>query len=96
MENQLIQFYLFICQIYDTRSATYFQRAGNNSKPRFTIQKASKVRSTDGLMLYCWENSRLLSLCSFSTANSHIYLLWRDKRQFTICDARADRTSYGN
>lgn len=36
MENQLIELYLFICQIYDTRSATCFQRLSNNSKPRFT------------------------------------------------------------
>jgi hypothetical protein len=39
MENQLIQLYLFICQIYDTRSATCFQRASNNSKPDFTDQE---------------------------------------------------------
>ncbi len=39
MENQLIQLYLVICQIYDTRSATCFQRASNNSKPDFTDQE---------------------------------------------------------
>ncbi|MBA3786252.1 MAG: transposase [Acidobacteria bacterium] len=39
MENQLIQLYLFICQIYDTRSQTCFQRASNNSKPDFTDQE---------------------------------------------------------
>ncbi len=39
MENQLIQLYLFICQIYDTRSETCFQRASNNSKPDFTDQE---------------------------------------------------------
>jgi hypothetical protein len=39
MENQLIQLYLFVCQIYDTRSTTCFQRASNNSKPRFTDQE---------------------------------------------------------
>lgn len=39
MENQLIQLYLFVCQIYDTRSATCFQRASNNRKPRFTDQE---------------------------------------------------------
>jgi len=39
MENQLIQLYLFVCQIYDTRSATCFQRASNNSKPKFTDQE---------------------------------------------------------
>ncbi len=39
MENQLIQLYLFVCQIYDTRSQTCFQRASNNSKPRFSDQE---------------------------------------------------------
>ena len=39
MENQLIQLYLFVCQIYDTRSVTCFQRASNNSKPDFTDQE---------------------------------------------------------
>ena len=39
MENQLIQLYLFVCQIYDTRSATCFQRSSNNSKPLFTDQE---------------------------------------------------------
>jgi len=39
MENQLIQLYLFVCQIYDTRSTTCFQRASNNSKPDFTDQE---------------------------------------------------------
>lgn len=39
MENQLIQLYLFVCQIYDTRSETCFQRASNNFKPRFTDQE---------------------------------------------------------
>ncbi len=39
MENQLIQIYLFVCQIYDTCSATCFQRASNNSEPLFTDQE---------------------------------------------------------
>jgi hypothetical protein len=39
MENQLIQLYLFVCQIYDTRSETCFQRSSNNSKPDFTDQE---------------------------------------------------------
>ncbi len=39
MENQLIQLYLFVCQIYDTRSNTCFQRLSNNSKPDFTDQE---------------------------------------------------------
>jgi hypothetical protein len=39
MENQLIQFYLFVCQIYDTRFQTCFQRSSNNSQPDFTDQE---------------------------------------------------------
>lgn len=39
MENQLIELYLFVCQIYDTRSATCFQRQSNNRNPRFTDQE---------------------------------------------------------
>jgi hypothetical protein len=39
MENKLIELYLFVCQIYDTRSATCFQRLSNNSKPHFTDQE---------------------------------------------------------
>lgn len=39
MENQLIQIYLFVCQIYDTSPETCFQRLSNNSKPKFTDQE---------------------------------------------------------
>jgi hypothetical protein len=39
MENQLIQLYLFVCQIYDTYSETCFQRASNNGEPLFTDQE---------------------------------------------------------
>lgn len=39
MENQLIELYLFICQIYDTRSDTCFQRLSNNRQPIFTDQE---------------------------------------------------------
>ena len=39
MENQLIELYLLACHIYDTRSATCFQRLSNNSKPEFTDQE---------------------------------------------------------
>jgi len=39
MENKLIQIYLFICQIYDTRSDTCFQRLSNNRVPKFTDQE---------------------------------------------------------
>ena len=43
MENTLIQIYLFVCQIYDTRFATCFQRASNNSNPRFTDQELVRI-----------------------------------------------------
>ena len=39
MENQLIQLYLLVCHIYDTRSKTCFQRLSNNSQPTFTDQE---------------------------------------------------------
>jgi hypothetical protein len=39
MENQLIQIYLLVCQVYDTSSDTCFQRLSNNSKPAFTDQE---------------------------------------------------------
>lgn len=39
MENQLIQIYLFVCQIYDTSSDTCFQRVSNNREPEFTDQE---------------------------------------------------------
>jgi hypothetical protein len=39
MENQLIDIYLFVCQIYDTSSKTCFQRWSNNSEPDFTDQE---------------------------------------------------------
>ncbi len=39
MENQLIQIYLFVCQIYDTCSDTCFQRMSNNDEPLFTDQE---------------------------------------------------------
>lgn len=39
MKNTLIQIYLFVCQIYDTRSETCFQRASNNRVPDFTDQE---------------------------------------------------------
>lgn len=43
MENQLIQLYLFVCHIYDTRSTTCFQRLSNNSKPNFTDQELVSI-----------------------------------------------------
>ena len=39
MENQLIQLYVLVCHIYDTRATTCFQRLSNNAKPAFTDQE---------------------------------------------------------
>lgn len=39
MENQLIEIYLFVCQVYDTSSATCYQRLSNNREPEFTDQE---------------------------------------------------------
>lgn len=43
MKNQLIELYLFVCHIYDTRSNTCFQRTSNNSKPAFTDQELVSI-----------------------------------------------------
>lgn len=43
MENQLIEIYLFICQIYDTCSQTCFQRTSNNRHPRFTDEELISI-----------------------------------------------------
>ena len=39
MEIQLIQLYVLVCHIYDTRATTCFQRLSNNAKPAFTDQE---------------------------------------------------------
>ena len=39
MENLLIQIYLFVCHVYDTSSATCYQRLSNNREPEFTDQE---------------------------------------------------------
>jgi hypothetical protein len=39
MENLLIEIYLFVCQVYDTSSATCYQRLSNNREPEFTDQE---------------------------------------------------------
>jgi hypothetical protein len=39
MENLLIEIYLFVCQAYDTSSATCYQRLSNNRDPDFTDQE---------------------------------------------------------
>jgi hypothetical protein len=38
------------------------------------IQRASKVRSTNALMIHCWEKLAVLSFSSCSTTDSHIHL----------------------
>ncbi len=43
MEIQLIQLYLLVCDIYDTRSETCFQRLSNNSQPDFTDQELATI-----------------------------------------------------
>ena len=42
MENQLIQLYLLVCQIYDNQSSLKYQRA-SNFKPRFSDQELITV-----------------------------------------------------
>jgi hypothetical protein len=39
MENLLIEIYLFVCHVYDTSSATCYQRLSNNRRPDFTDQE---------------------------------------------------------
>jgi hypothetical protein len=39
MENLLIEIYLFVCHVYDTSSATCYQRLSNNREPEFTDQE---------------------------------------------------------
>lgn len=39
MENLLIEIYLFVCHVYDTSSATCYQRLSNNRDPQFTDQE---------------------------------------------------------
>lgn len=43
MENQLIQLYVLVCHVYNTHSATCFQRMSNNSNPVFTDQELVTV-----------------------------------------------------
>lgn len=43
MEIQLIQLYVLVCHIYDTRSETCFQRLSNNAKPSFTDQEPATI-----------------------------------------------------
>jgi hypothetical protein len=43
MENLLIEIYLFVCQVYDTSSATCYQRLSNNGEPEFTDQELTTI-----------------------------------------------------
>jgi hypothetical protein len=43
MENQLIQLYVWVCQIYDKHSALKVQRMSNNYQPIFTDQELITV-----------------------------------------------------
>ncbi len=43
MEIQLIQLYVLVCRVHDTRSETCFQRLSNNSKPVFTDQEVVTI-----------------------------------------------------
>ena len=43
METLLIEIYLFVCQIYDTSSATCYQRLSNNREPEFTDQELMTI-----------------------------------------------------
>jgi hypothetical protein len=38
MENLLIEIHLFVCQIYDTSSATCYQRLSNNRDPELEAE----------------------------------------------------------
>jgi hypothetical protein len=43
MENQLIQLYVWVCQIYDKHSVMKLQRLSNNNQPAFTDQELVTV-----------------------------------------------------
>ena len=43
MENLLIEIYLFVCRVYDTSSATCYQRVSNNRAPDFTDQELMTI-----------------------------------------------------
>jgi hypothetical protein len=43
MENQLIQLYVWVCQIYDKHSVMKLQRLSNNHQPAFTDQELMTV-----------------------------------------------------
>jgi len=59
MENQLIQIYLFVCQIYDTCSDTCFQRLSNNDEPLFTDQELITIWLCECRSIQIWQSSFL-------------------------------------
>src|SRR4051812_26727706 len=61
MENLLIEIYLFVCQTYDTSSATCDQRLSNNRDPVFTDQELITIwffAHVEG----CFEKKRMYRL----------------------------------
>jgi Transposase DDE domain len=61
MENLLIEIYLFVCHVYDTSSATCYQRLSNNREPGFTDQELITIwffAHFEG----CFEKKRMHSL----------------------------------
>ncbi len=80
MENQLIQLYLFVCQIYDTRSDTCFQRLSNNSKPRFADQE----------LIAIWFFAHLNEKFEKKQIYNFINAQWPQDRRDDVRDARQD------
>ncbi len=68
MENQLIQIYLFVCQIYDTDSETCFQRLSNNNEPLFTDQE----------LITIWFFAHLSGLAQKKQMHAFIKNYWAD------------------
>src|ERR687884_2340611 len=61
MENLLIEIYLFVCRVYDTSSATCYQRLSNNRVPEFTDQELITIwffAHVEG----CFEKKRMYRL----------------------------------
>ena len=61
MANLLIEIYLFVCHVYDTSSATCYQRLSNNREPDFTDQELITIwlfAHSEG----CFEKKRMYRL----------------------------------
>lgn len=61
MKNQLIQIYLFVCQIYDTNKDTCFQRSSNNQVPLFTDQELLTIWFF-AYLIGCFEKKKMHEL----------------------------------